>query len=179
MINWFVLGLQEKLYKRSLKKILSDKSLNSNKEIRINPSKKILILFDGTENSDRQIVLGFANDLKEAGKNVKLLSFINTKGELMDFGMAVYNNSSINWYGFPKKHILELLESQQFDILLNLNVSDKNHLHILAIKAKADFKVSLPTKYQNDFTLIINAKEKKDLKKILDEINKYLSKLTI
>ena len=158
---------------------MDSQKLNPGKGAGINPSKNILILFEGTENSDRQVVLDFAAQLKDSGKNIKLLSYIDSKGELMDFGMAVYNNSSINWLGFPKKHIMELLDSQKFDVLLNLNILDKGHLHVLACKAKADFKASLPTKYQHDFTLILNTKEKKDLKMILKEFMTYLDKLSM
>ncbi len=172
------MGLKEKLYKRGLQKILDNQKNESKKEIKLNPAKNILILFDGTEISNRQIILDFSGKLKDSGKNVKLLSFIDSKGELMDFGMAVYNNSSVNWYGIPKKHILELLENSKFDILLNLNSTDKNHLHILACKANADFKVSLPTQYSHNFTLILNTKEKKNLKNILNEIMTYLYKFS-
>lgn len=170
--------MQDKLYNRGLKKILDSRVLNPNKEIKVNPLKNILILFEGTETSDMQSVMEFAGKLKDQGRNVKLLSYIDSKGELMNFGMAVYNNSSVNWFGFPKKHILELLESQKFDILININISDKNHLHVLACKANADFKISLPTKYKNDFTLVLNTKEKENIKQILYEIIDYLNKLT-
>ena len=172
------MGLKDKLYQRGLRKILDSQKINPDKGAGINPSKNILILFEGTENSDRQIILDFAARLKASGKNIKLLSYIDSKGELMDFGMAVYNYSSINWLGFPKKHIMGLLDSQKFDVLLNLNISDKEHLHALACKAKADFKVSLPTKYQHDFTLIFNTKEKKKLKNVLDQMMNCLEKLT-
>ncbi len=172
------MGFKDTLYKKGLKKILDKQKKDPVEEFKINPSKNILILFEGTENSNRQVILDFTAKLKAAGKNVKLLSFIDSKGELMDFGMAVYNNSSINWLGFPKKHIMELLDSQKFDILLNFNILDRKHLHALACVAKADFKASLPTQYQHNFTLILKTKEKNNLKNILDQMMSYLEKLT-
>ncbi len=172
------MGLKNRFYKRALDKLLNGKKTAIEKEIKINPSQKILILFEGTDNSNRKAVNEFSNNLKNVGKTVKLLSYIDSKGEMTDFGMAVYNNNSINWYGFPKKHILDLLESQKFDILINLNPMDKDHLHALACKADADFKISLTTGKRHDFTLTINIKEKKNIKNILDQMISYLDTLS-
>ncbi len=169
--------MKEYAYNKSLKKLLKGK--NKKKEgLSINPANSILILFDGTDNKNRRIILEFSEKLKSKGRKVKLLSFIDSKGELMDFGMAVYNNKSINVFDFPKKHILQLLESEKFDFLFNLNIDDHKHLHALACKADASFKLSLPTKYSHNFTMIMNTKEKKDLGTILKETNKCLEKLS-
>lgn len=173
------MGLKESVYRKSLQKILEKSVPPTNSKLDINPTKSILFLFDGTEEIVRKKILEYTQSLKTIGKKVKLLSFIDSKGELMDFGMAVYNNKSINWFGFPKKHILELLEQEAFDILFNFNIGDKKHLHILACKANANFKISLPTKYPHNFTLILNTKEKQNIDKVLNEIDSCLDKLTI
>ncbi|HHH52128.1 MAG TPA: hypothetical protein ENK91_00580 [Bacteroidetes bacterium] len=172
------MGLKNKLYCKALDKLIKDNQKSKENRTEINPSQNILILFEGTENSNRKAVLDFSNQLKSLGKTVKLLSYIDSKGEMTDFGMAVYNNSSVNIYGFPKKHILNLLDSQQFDIIFNLNTKDKTHLHALAVKAKAKFKVSLPTKYKHNFTMLLSTKEKNDMQLILKELIKCLDKLT-
>jgi hypothetical protein len=171
-------GLKESAYRRSLLKILEEKIGTSNIKPDINPSKSILFLFDGTEEANRKKIFDYSQILKTKGKKVKLLSFMNSKGELMDFGMAVYNHKSINFFGFPKKHILELLEQETFDILFNFNIEDKKHLHALACKTNARFKISLPTKYPHNFTLILNTKEKKNINGILNEIDVCLGKLS-
>ncbi len=170
--------MKEIAYRKSLTKLLNSLDKSENQEIKLNPAKSVLILFDGTVDRDRKVILLFSEQLKSKGKKVKLLSFINSKGELMDFGMAVYNNKSINFYEFPKRHIMELLESEKFDILFNLNVKDHKHLHALACKTNASFKLSLPTKYPHNFTMVMNTKEKEDLNTILAETNKCLEKLS-
>ena len=171
------MGLKESAYNRALKKILAGFDSPDTRSLKINPSKSYLILFEGTENDDRDKIQKFTQNLKGFGKSVKHLSYIDSKGELMDFGMAVYNNKSINWYDFPKKHILQLLESESFDVLFNLNIEDKKHIHALACKANADFKLSLPTKYPHNFTLILDTKEKENLNNIIQEINSCLDKI--
>lgn len=170
--------MKEIAYKKALNKLLKTTANPQKDGISINPTKSILILFDGTDDADRKVILQFSEKLKSRGKKVKLLSYINSKGELMDFGMAVYNNKSINFYEFPKKHILELLDSEKFDFLFNLNIKDYKHLHALACKTNASFKLSLPTKYPHNFTMVMNTKEKKDLDTILAETNRCLEKLS-
>jgi len=170
--------MKDAAYKKKLGKLLKNKENISNIASDVNPAKSFLILFDGTNDSERNIVIEYSERLKKSGKKVKLLSYIDSKGELMDFGMAVYNNKSINLIDFPKKHILELLDSESFDILFNLNIKNHKHLHSLACKAKADFKLSLPTDLPHNFTMILNTKEKENFKIILKEIDSCLSKLT-
>lgn len=171
--------MKEVVYMRSLGKLLEVKRGVTSENISVNPSKSFLILFDGTSESNRDIVMKYSDALKKSGKKVKLLSYIDSKGELMDFGMAVYNNKSINMVGFPKKHILNLLESETFDVMFNLNLSNHKHLHALACKAKADFKLSLPTDLPHNFTMILNTKEKDDIKNVFSEIDSCMNKLTI
>jgi len=55
---------------------------------------------------------------------------------------------------------------------------DKDHLHALACKADADFKISLTTGKRHDFTLTIDIKEKKNIKNILDQMISYLDTLS-
>jgi hypothetical protein len=139
----------------------------------LNKTKSFLILFEGSDDYDMQEVQSFSDFLKRNGKSTKLLSFIDSKGELIDFGMAVYNNSTLNWYEFPKEHIFKLLETSVFDVMINLNINDRRHLHALACKANAKFKISLPTIHPHNFTLIIDTKEKQDIKLQIDEIIAY------
>lgn len=169
--------IKEIAYNNSLKKILDNTT--GNKSTVVNPSKSFLILFEGTDNNNLREVESFAGFLKKNGKTIKLLSFIDSKGELIDFEMAVYNNSSLNWFGFPKDHIFKLLESSSFDVLINLNAGDKNHLHALACKANATFKISLPTNFPHNFTLIIDPRGKKRLRDIIDEIIVYFDILAL
>jgi hypothetical protein len=165
------LKFKEFAYNNSLKKILDQTQENNSG--RINPSRSFLILFEGTDSINLSEVESFSEFLKKNGKTTKLLSFIDSKGELIDFGMAVYNNSSLNWFGFPKEHIFRLLEASEFDVLINLNVEDKNHMHALACKANAKFKISLPTKFPHNFTLIIDPKEKMRIRDVIDQIIVY------
>lgn len=163
--------IKEIAYSKALKKILDDTSKTSHHLI--NQSKSFLILFEGTDEYNIDEVLSFSEFLKKNGKTTKLLSFIDSKGELIDFGMAVYNNSSLNWFGFPKEHIFKLLENSESDVLVNLNIADKKHLHALACKANAKFKISLPSIYPHNFTMVIDTREKKDIKGMIDEIIVY------
>jgi len=170
--------MKEIAYKKALNKILNFTTKVQRNSLTVNPANSILILFDGTEEKDRDVVMEFSDRLKAKGKKVKLLSYIDSKGELMDFGMAVYNNKSINFFDFPKKHIFQLLESEKFDFLFNYNIKNHKHLHALACKANASFKLSLPTEYPHNFTMVINTKEKSDLHTIISETNKCLEKVS-
>jgi hypothetical protein len=169
------LKIKEFAYNNSLKKILDQTQENNSGSI--NPSQSFLILFEGTDSNNLSEVESFSEFLKKNGKTIKLMSFIDSKGELIDFGMAVYNNSSLNWFGFPKEHIFRLLEASEFDVLINLNIEDKNHMHTLACKANAKFKISLPTKFPHNFTLIIDPKEKYRLRDVIDQIIVYFNLL--
>lgn len=171
--------MKDAAYNRALKKIIGGNAKSPTRDFEINPSKSILILFDGSDEKIRDEIIKFGDRLRKNQSKVKLLSYIDSKGELTDFGMAVYNNKSINIFGFPKKDILQLLESEKFDILFNLNLENHKHLHALACKADASFKISLPTELKHDFTLIIKTKEKKNIKKIIDEVTTCLAKLSI
>ena len=170
------MGFKDRTYNRELKKILDN---NSEKKIPVlNPTKSFIILFEGTDQGVLDEVVNLSKYLEKNGKTSKLLSYMDSKGELIDFGMAVYNNSSLNWFGFPKKHIFNLLESSEFDVLINLNFNDRKHLHALACMANARFKISLPTQYLHNFTMIMDTKVKNNMRDIIDEIMVYFDILS-
>lgn len=165
------MNLKDIKYNNSLKKILGLHHKRENPKL--NKGKNILILFEGTDPINLNEVKEFSEYLHKYHRASKLLCYFDNKGELANFEMAVYNNSSISWYGMPKPHIFKLMESIKFDLLINLNPLDKKHIHALACSANADFKLSLPTSLPHNFQLIFSPKKTNSLRDIIDEILVY------
>jgi hypothetical protein len=133
------------------------------------------ILFDGTEPEDREEVLRYADDLRAAGKKVKVLAFFNNKLKGQQFAYPAFNQAELDWSLRPKNREALEFKEQQFDLLLNLSKASVPPLDWLAAHSPARFRVGPFTPSTHCYDLMIEGKL--DLKGFLRQVVFYLKNM--
>src|SRR5204863_5795459 len=92
--------------------------------IPIAQAKSVGILYDASQRANAELILNYAEELKQQGKNVVTFGFFNKKKLPDDLKRSVshefISRSDLNWYGIPKKNEFDIIANEPFDILLNL-----------------------------------------------------------
>jgi len=145
----------------------------------MNPAMSYLIFINGTDPDDVRFFRSLHARFEKKKIKLKILAFVDSKVEIQDFGMALYTRSGITWNDLPKKKLIELVNSREFDVLFHLNPEELPHLHFLAVAAKANFKISTLTTLPNNFNLTVKSKSKLSLPEKFEDMNTVLEKLSI
>jgi hypothetical protein len=140
-------------------------------------AKNIGILFNATELADRQIVLDFSKELKNQGKKVKLMGFLNDKDKNANHVFDHFNKSDLDWALRPKQEGIETFIKQRFDILINLSTTSHPSLDYIAAFSHAKFRVGPFTEKIFCYELMIEVDEQKDLKSFLNQVSFFLKKM--
>lgn len=138
--------LKSKLIERKLNHIRKDCE-HVVRACSISSAKKIGILYEATEESQFNSVRNVLANLQKDVSYVKALGFSDTK-ELADFHLqpldfSFFCRKDLNWYGIPSEEAVADFVNTDFDILLCLNLTDKNPLTYIMSVSKASFKVGL------------------------------------
>ena len=169
--------LKKWLWNRSLKQKLTNQSpLDIPK---LNPAKKIGILFDATSESDRNTIKSFSDKLRSRGCNVTLLGYINKRLKHNLFDFLMYHKGLINWYGEPKSPDIVRFINNDIDILINLDTDDQAHMHFISALCRAKFKVGMSHQNGIPYQLILDSKYRENLKDVILELEIQLRKLSI
>jgi hypothetical protein len=166
-------------YLRALKKLPGMARSKNTGEKRLNPARQFLLFFNGTDKKDIQLFQSLHQQFEKKGLKIKMLAYVDSREEIEDFVMALYNAKSVGWNFLPKPKLVDLVRSRKFDILFNINPEEFKHLHYLAVAANADFKVSTPTPLPNDFNLTVKTKQGLDQEQIFREMEKCLETLSV
>lgn len=162
-----------------MKSLLSGKNKAGSGFSGTNPARSVLLLFNGTNPQDVAYFREIHKTLEQTGIRPKMMAFVDSKVDVHDFGMALYNGTSIKWNFTPKPKLIELVRNRDFDILFNLNPQQLPHLHFLAVASNARFKVSTLTDLPNDFNLCVKTKQDLSLPKLFEQMKGCLETLSV
>lgn len=164
------------LHRSFLKKELSTQK-SQRGTMYLDDANYIGILFDGTEQSEREIVLDYAEQLKKAGKKVKLLAFFNNKLKGESFAFPAFNRLQMDWVLRPNSQEALEFKDHPFDLLLNLTKETVVPLDYIAALSKAKYRVGPYTDQTFCYDLMIEHSGKKDLKAFLQQVIFYMKKM--
>lgn len=138
--------LKSKLIERKLNRIQKDGERYV-RACNVSSAKKIGILYEATEENQFNVVRNLLNELHNKVSYVKALGYSDTK-ELADFHLqpldfSFFCRKDLNWYGLPSEEAVADFINTDFDILICLNLIDKNPLTYIMSESKAGFKVGL------------------------------------
>ncbi len=163
-------------FEKAIKKLLPSRQRSGQKEILINTVRSYLILFDGTDPAFRDHFIRIQENFPP--HSVKLLGFVDSDTDVEGFNMALYNKKDVRWNFTPKQSILDLVKSQECDMLVHINPAQYPHLHFLAVSANATFKTSTVSRFPNDFHLEVNTGDLTDPGKIHSQMMTILKTLS-
>jgi hypothetical protein len=147
-----------------------------------NNIKTVGILFDATSPEDFDLVKRYIVYLKEQRKKVKAIGFFSTK-QTPDMAYSkleydFFTTKEINWFGKPTSVIIQNFITEEYDLLIDLNIGDQFPLRYISTLSKANFKVGKYNEKDLDmYDMMIDADNTKTLKYFLRQVDVYITML--
>jgi hypothetical protein len=132
----------EYFYKQHSKKILNE-TTRLQSFVDYKNAQSILILFESDYSEKNPEIRRIIQELRDDGKKVSAWGYINKKdittAMLPDF--RIMNNKNAGLTLCPKANYIEELQSQHYDLMLNLSLQKSTFLQYIALYANASCKV--------------------------------------
>lgn len=152
----FVDNIKDYLAQKSIQKVLAFQNRHTYypdfKSI-----KSILILFKSSDDEKNYFIKEIIADLKSQGKKVTVWGYLDRKetsaAVLPDY--RLFANKELTYFGIPNQQLTEEFLIGEFDMVIQLCVSDIYALDFLLANANAPFKVSKSKPYKgiSDFMI--------------------------
>lgn len=144
-------------------------------------ANKVTVLFDATEVKDIMRVKDFVNSLSAGKELVTALGYVNEKDKSFEHMSTLhfdfFSNTDLNWYGKPQGMVIDNFLKEEYDILIDLSLTNFYPLTYMAVASPSKFKVSKLRKDIQVFDLTINNEKDQSLEALIKEINHYLNRI--
>lgn len=140
--------------------------------------RSIGVLFMKTDNKDFEVVQSFVRSLREDGKDVFAIGYVEAR-EIPDFyllrrGFNFFCMHDLNWFYRPEPVFVSDFINREFDLLINLSIDNPFPLDFIYALSKARFKAGMLTDGYGHSDLAIDIKEKKDIEYLIQQLTHYL-----
>lgn len=168
------------MYQRKLKRQLQSRPQAAVRgRVNLETAHTVGILFDATELSQRKTIQQFAEKLRLQSKEVKLLGYVDNKGEAESFSFPSYNQKDLDWTKAPKGEEVQKFIDQKFDLLLVLTPHAASHMEYISALAYAHLKVGPSTPNTYSFDLMIDTGRQNDLSGFIEQVEQLLKKTNV
>ncbi len=167
---------QSRLRERSLQKKVLQSNCQRN-PVAFNAAKSVGVLFDATDQFQRDAVLPFLEKLRKQGKEVLPIGFFDHKLDVSSYAFKGFNKNDLDWLGRPKKEILESYTKEPFDTLICIYQKACLPIEYVASLSKAHFRVGPYTENPHCYDLIIDTTKNNSVQHFLKEVDFYLNKI--
>ena len=138
-------------------------------------------MLDASNPDDRNVAIGFAEELRKDGNRVKLLGFVDGKTNGLSLSFDVFTATDLTKFSkVPKSPLAISFMEQPFDVLVNLSIK-QNHkpLEYICAVSKSSFRIGpyFQDGEQNVYDLCIHVDEKSNLRNWIREMMLTLQKI--
>lgn len=173
-------NLQRWLYKRQLKRQLQSRPHAAIREaVNLESAASVGILFDATQLPDRKAVQALADRLQRQSKQVKLLGYLDNKGDTAGFSFPTYNQKNLSWAQVPTGDAVQDFLDHKFDLLLVLYPQAVGHMEYITALTYAHLKLGPSTPNTYCFDLMIDAGRKTTTAKFIEQVEQLLKKTNV
>jgi hypothetical protein len=126
-----------------------ERKLNRNIEhhpVSLNKAVSIGILFCADDIEERTMVERYAQALKEQGKEVQLLAFLEKRDLQSDYLFPYITPKDATWFGKPKGGTAGYFIKYPFDMLINFSLREILPLEYIAALSHAAFRIGFNEK---------------------------------
>jgi len=169
-------SIKQYFRKRKLQREISKRPRVASRPVHFTQARSIGILFDASQLDQRQAVVSYAEGLRTTGRQVKLLGYFDSKQEQADFTFPFISRKQINWYGCPVGDEVDDFLDQAYEFFFFLHPVQKSYANYLAQILRAPFKVGPPEQDAHCYDLMVEIRDKQDVKKFISEIEAVLQK---
>ena len=166
------MGIKQKYAQRKLRK-LAEKQKHNPILPNLNSAKLIGVVWHPTQREEFQYLKNYFNK-----EQVIFRGFcVFEEGVNPQANSNTLTTLDLNWYGFPKLEKINDFTSVNFDVLLNIALSQNLILDTIMLLSKAKFKVGCSPSEKNYFDLNINIGENDDAMYLAEQQIFYLAQL--
>jgi hypothetical protein len=168
--------IKNSLYRRVLKQ---RGSIRPNRTItNLKDAQNIGIIYDSTEPDHDITITKFAEMLRNKGKKVDTMAYINDKKIDHKGDIALFNPNAVNWYGIPLDDRVSAFSNKPFDLLICAVLRESKPLEYIAYMSKAKYRVG-PFDEQKTYCydLMIEMGTKTNLDYLLAQMVYFLEKI--
>ena len=171
-------SIGSRILENKRKKVVRHKSVQN-----FHTAKIAAIVFDAVDAESFQHIKEFRKFLESTNIKTELLGYVNEKevpGDLLLWdNCQVFSRNNLDWFQKPKENVTAEFLSRNFDILFDLSSFDYFPLQYIAKLSMAKFKTARFTEADNDYDLMINTGENRDVKYLIDQMKIYIEMLNI
>jgi len=153
------------MYFKSIKKYIGIKFLSGDlkkndtfrnkKAFNLSDAKSILIVIEIKNQDDIEMAKKYVGYFKELKKKVKVVGYVDQE-TLPEFNYSkiefdLFAQKELNWYLKPLGFLSGALIQEEFDLLIDLNISNCLPLKFITILSKSRFKVGLLSNQNNSY----------------------------
>ncbi|MDQ3015647.1 MAG: hypothetical protein M3R25_02855 [Bacteroidota bacterium] len=168
------------LFEKEKSKRLHNRS-GSSKGYKHDKKNSFGLLLDGSNPDDRNVVVGFAEQLRREGHRVRMLGFVESKMEGLSISFDVFTSQELTRFSkIPKSSLAEAFMEQPFDVLINMSIKF-NHkpLDYISAVSHASFRIGpwYADQQNNPYDLCVDAGSTASLKDWIRELMHTLQKI--
>ncbi len=168
--------LRLRLFERDLHKRLQ-KCRHQRASLSLEKARHIGILFEGTELNEREPILAYAQQLKKAGKRVRLMAFMDNTTDNSNFPFSSFNRKDLNWLFIPKAEEVQQFIEEPFDLLLHFALEPKPWMNYISALSAARFRVGSAKALPEACDLMLDMSKGGGMKEFIRQAEQYLKKM--
>lgn len=141
-------------------------------------AKTVGIVIDLSLPENEEVIMKTAENLRNIGKTVVLLAFINDKKAVQKEGIKIITPRDINWFGVPHENIISSFCNEKFDLLLCPFTQQNRPLNYVAEMSKARCRVGIYSlNEKNNYELMIQQNGESSLAKTTEQMLRLLQQI--
>lgn len=142
-------------------------------------AKSAVILFDTSVPNSFSAIKDFRKFMEDQGIQCAAFGYVRQKEipEEMLFwkNYSFITRSDLSWYLKPRGEVVDTFYANDPDILVDFTLEAPLELQYLVQLSTADFKIGCFTEQENDYDLMINLSENKEIPYLAEQIKHYVS----
>ena len=144
----------------------------------LSDAQTVGVIYDSSDPDNDITITKFAEMLRNKGKKVDIIAYINDKKIDHKGDIAVFNPSAVNWYGIPLDERVAAFCSKPFDLLICAMPRESKPLEYIAYLSKAKYRVG-PFDEQKTYCydLMIQMGTRTSLDYLLQQMVYFLDKI--
>lgn len=174
------MNILDNIKNRLYRSVLRDQGSNRPKRTIINLSdaQTIGIIYDSSDPDHDITITKFAEMLRNKGKKVDIMAYINDKKIEHKGDIALFNPKTVNWYGIPLDERVSAFCNKTFDLLICPLLAESKPLEYIAYLSKAKYRIGpYDARKTYCYDLMIQMGTKKNLDYLLQQMVFFLDKI--
>lgn len=174
LMSTLLASIQQAVFKRFVNQKISRNI--QHRPVSLCHARKVGILFSADVHAENEIVQSYAERLKQEGKEVQLLGYLNERNRDSSYLFPYITRKDITWYGKPKGGTAGFFIKYPFDLLINFCDKEILPLEYISALSHASFRVGFNEKnLLEPYDCILLTDHDRTTAELINNIDKYLS----